>query len=210
MEIGKGIYLVIDPSMEERVLLEKLDALLDPRIAAVQLWDNFPAGRIIEPLIRHVCGRCSPVGIPVFINNRWECLRRTPVDGVHFDEIPPDFAAIKRAVGRPFGAGLTCNNDLAAVRWAAANGMDYISFCSMFPSTTATSCELVGLDTVREARRLFGERIFLAGGIRPGNVAQLTGLGHDGIAVVSGIMHAQDPKKALDAYYENITRDHEN
>lgn len=210
MEIGKGIYLVIDPSMDERILLEKLDTLVGSPIAAVQLWDNFPAESAIEPLVRHVCERCSPAGIPVIINNRWEYLRHTPLDGVHFDGIPPDFAAIGKAISRPFRSGLTCNNDLSLVRWAATHGLDYISFCSMFPSPTANSCELVEPGTVREARRLFGSRIFLAGGIRPQNLHQLAGLGHDGIAIVSGIMHAEEPKRALDHYYEELAKNHEN
>lgn len=202
--MNKGIYLVIDPAMDEHVLLEKLDLILGERIIAIQLWDNFGDHQSVAKLVQQVCERCSPANIPVLINNRWEHLRNSPLSGVHFDKVPQGLEKIKATLGRPFIAGLTCNNDLSVVRWAADHQLDYISFCSMFPSSTANSCELVDFGTVREAHRIFHKPIFLAGGIRPGNLNKLDGLDYDGIAVVSGIMNAEDPRKSISEYYEQL------
>lgn len=203
MEIS-GIYLVIDPAMDEKTLLRKLDALVDEPIAAVQLWDNFRKRQPIEKLIHRICERCLPAAIPVLINNRWEYLQHTPLHGVHFDHVPHDLEKIKAEIGRPFITGLTCNNDLTLVRWSADHKLDYISFCSMFPSNTANSCELVNFETVREARRIFSNPIFLAGGIRPDNLDQLASLEYDGVAVVSGIMNAKNTKETLKQYYQHL------
>lgn len=205
MELKNGIYLIVDPAMDEKILLEKIDRIVGSPIVAVQIWDNFQTGQSIETLVWQIHKRCSPAGIPVIINNRWEYLQHTPLDGIHFDQIPLDLAALRAAIARPFITGLTCSNDLSLVQWAADNQLAYISFCSMFPSATATSCELVDFQTVREARQLFKNPIFLAGGIRPHNLRQLTDLHYDGIAVVSGIMDADHPAAAIGRFYQNLS-----
>lgn len=204
LTIASGIYLVIDPSMDEKVLLDKLDIIQNEKIVAVQLWDNFRENQPIEKLIQKICDLCSATNIPVLINNKWEYLMNTSLNGVHFDHIPENFATIKAKVNKPFISGLTCNNDLSQVHWAAANQLDYISFCSMFPSTTANSCELVNFETVREAKSIFRKPVFLAGGIKPQNIHKLNELNYNGIAVVSGIMNAENPIKSIHEYYKKL------
>ena len=75
-----------------------------------------------------------------------------------------------------------------AVKWAAEHHVDYISFCSMFPSSSAATCEIVSYESVKKAAKIFDKPLFLAGGIYPGNIKQLKDLEYDGIAVISGII----------------------
>jgi len=202
--IGRGIYLVVDPAMDKTELYDKLDAVLAEGIAALQIWDHFRAGDDIPELINELCQRCHAVGVPVLINNQWPYLADTPLDGVHFDAIPPDYGVIQAAVGRPFRCGITCTNDRAPVYWARDHQADYLSFCSMFPSTTAGSCELVTTASVRQAKAIYGGPVFLAGGIRPDNIAELNKLRYAGIAVISGIMGSDDPGEAIRQYQKHI------
>jgi len=204
LTIAAGIYLVIDPAMDEKNLLYKLANILNEKIVAVQLWDNFRENQPIEKLVQEIYGLCSVKNVPVLINNQWEYLMNTALSGVHFDHIPENFECIKAKVNKPFITGITCTNDLAQVHWAAAHQLDYISFCSMFPSSTATSCELVNFDTVREAGNIFKKPVFLAGGIKPENIYKLSELNYSGIAVISGIMNAENPIKSIQEYYENL------
>jgi len=205
--IGTGVYLVIDPAMDKMELYDKLDAVLAEAaggIAALQIWDHFRDGDDIPELINRLCQRCHVNDIPVLINNQWSYLQHTPLDGVHFDVIPPDYGAIQAAVGRPFRCGITCTNDMAPVHWAHHHGADYISFCSMFPSSTADSCEIVAPASVRRATTIYRGPIFLAGGIRPDNLAKLKKLSYAGIAVISGIMGSDTPREAIRQYQKHI------
>ena len=202
--IESGIYLVIDPSMEEQILLEKLQVVLTKKMAAVQIWDNFQAEQNIVELIQKIHSLCAQHQIPLLINNRWEYLQTTGLDGVHFDEIPANLDKIKKEINTDFIIGLTCGNDLSHVKWAAKHNIDYISFCSMFPSSSVSNCEIIDYDTVKKATLIFDKPLFLAGGIYPKNMKQLDGLKFDGIAVISGIMNAEHPDKAIDEYYENL------
>lgn len=199
----RGIYLVVDPSMEEKTLLKRLQQALQEKIVAVQIWDNFTEGEILL-LINKICELCHAVEVPVFINNRWELLADAAVDGVHFDEIPEDINKIRRKLRKQFLSGLTCNNDLKWLEWAEKHQFDYISFCSIFPSTTSNSCELVDFDTIRKAKGRSSLPIFLAGGITPENIEKLNDLKYEGVAVISGIMNADNPGEAVQNYTNKL------
>lgn len=202
--IHSGIYLVIDPSMEKQTLLNKLRIILTKEIAAVQIWDNFKEVQNKESLIHDIYSLCAKHQTPVLINNQWDVLKTIDLDGVHFDEIPSNIDNIREELTKEILIGLTCGNNLEDVRWATSHAIDYISFCSMFPSSTVDNCEIVTHETVKEASLLFDKPLFLAGGIHPKNLNQLEELTYDGIAVISGIMNAEHPEQAIDTYRENL------
>lgn len=202
--IQNGIYLVIDPSIDRNSLLTKLQQAIIGKIVAVQIWDNFKPGCNVEQLINEISDLCRPQNIPVLINNDWRLLLDLELDGVHFDTLPYNLNQLKQNLGKEIIIGITCGNDLSVVRWADENKLDYISFCSVFPSTTANSCELVTFDTIKQARKITTLPIFLAGGIKPENIHLLNKLSYSGIAVVSGIMNADNPVETIKMYYEKI------
>ena len=199
-QIQGGIYLVIDPAMEEGILLKKLGLLLEEGLAAVQVWDNFGSESSIIPLLDKIRACCLPYAIPLLVNNRWELVRAAALDGVHFDRIPEDFDRVRSQMPSHAIIGITCSTDLSQVVWAEQKRLDYLSFCSMFPSSTATSCELVSFDTVKKAGEITRMPIFLAGGITPTHMELIRELPYSGIALISGLMSAPDPVAALSSY----------
>lgn len=204
--IQSGIYLIIDPSMDEEILFSKLNLIAKEKISAIQIWDNFKENQNIEELLLKIHEITSSNNISLIINNRWEYLNQIPFDGIHFDKIPENFIQIKKEINCDFIAGITCNNELSTIEYAEENQFDYISFCSMFPSKTANSCELVNFETVQEARNIFSGKIFLAGGIDLNNIKNLNELNYDGIAVVSGIMTAENPSETIKNYHQEIKK----
>lgn len=202
--IQSGIYLIIDPSMEKEILFAKLNLIVKEKIATIQVWDNFKKEQNTEELLLKIYEKASANNIPIIINNRWELLKQIPLDGIHFDEIPENFNDIKKEINRDFIAGITCNNELSIIEYAEKHQFDYISFCSMFPSKTANSCELVDFETVQKAKNIFSGKIFLAGGIDLSNIENLSQLNYHGIAVVSGIMSAENPSETIKIYHQKI------
>ncbi|MDT0642655.1 thiamine phosphate synthase [Zunongwangia sp. F363] len=206
-QISGGVYLVIDPSMKEELLILKLEQILKEKIAAVQIWDNFSSSEEEQvKLVDHISEICHEKDVPVFLNNKWKLLKKTKADGVHFDEIPEDFEYIRKNSKENALFGLTCNNDISVINQAEGHHLDYISFCSVFPSQTSNNCELVSFDAIKKARKITGMPIFLAGGIQHSNVTELKDLSFDGIAVVSGIMSAEDPGSATRNYINEIKK----
>ncbi|MBE9583268.1 thiamine phosphate synthase [Mucilaginibacter sp. JRF] len=201
-KITGGVYLVVDPAMDRSMLLSKLAPALKAGINAVQIWGNWLPHADKRSYIAAVSGLCRAYKVPLLIDNDWELLLdSTDLDGVHFDTIPENYPEIKKKVARPFLAGITCSGDLEIVRWADKNRLAYVSFCAMFPSISAGSCTIVMPSTVREARCITDLPLFVSGGITPENILSLRKLTpFDGVAVISGIMSADDTSLKVSAY----------
>lgn len=204
-----GVYLVVDPSMKQKVLLEKVEQALDGGVNILQVWNHWPGGMSKpdkEQLITYITEMAADYDVPVLINEEWQFLKTSPLDGVHFDEVPENYDQIKEEIERDFIAGITCSNDLDIVRWADDNEMDYISFCAMFPSPSVGSCEIVKAETVQLAREITSLPLFLSGGITPDKVDDLKGLDFNGIAVISGILKDDNPQQRASDYKEVVTQ----
>jgi len=202
MTIG-GVYLVLNPSMNKPTLLRKLKEALEGGVRMVQVWNNWPGSFSLsakQDLIQAILHITSAYKVPLLINEEWELLKDTELAGVHFDKIPEDYEAIKYRIKRDFICGITCSNDLEVIHWAEQNQLDYISFCAMFPSSSADSCEIVRSETVKQAREITQIPFFLSGGITPENMVGLQELDFSGVAVISGILNAASPKKSTFAY----------
>lgn len=207
-KIANGIYLIIDPSEQADKILGKLKQILGKSIAAVQIWDHFQNDiEHYKLLISDIVRLCNEKNVPVIINNRGELLEQFELSGVHYDT-----QAIaeqnRKYINRVSNiiTGITCNNDLRIVEWARDNHLSYISFCSIFPSSTANNCELVKFETIQKAKSIVDIPIFLAGGIKPENLHLLSTLEYSGIAVVSGIMNSNNPIDAVNQYNNNTKK----
>ena len=206
-EITGGIYLVLDPSIHRTELLEKLEQALKGGVGIVQIWNHWPESfsqSNKKRLIEEILNLTKMYSAPVLINDDWKLLKETELDGVHFDEIPEDFDRIRDDIQREFISGITCSNDLEVIQWADVHVFDYISFCSMFPSNSVDSCEIVRPETVKKSRRITDLPLFVSGGITPGNLSDLEGLDFQGVAVISGILSSDSPRESVYEYKQKL------
>ena len=202
-----GIYLVIDPAMERAVLFPKLQEALEAGVNILQLWNHWPTDATPEDkhqLIDEVLQLAAPFNVPVLVNEEWQWLHQTNLHGVHFDAIPNDWDMIRRTFDREVIVGLTCGNDAERIRWAEEQQVDYISFCSMFPSDSVDTCEIVRPDSVVAARKITQMPIFLSGGINPQHMIALNTLDFQGVAIISGIMCANSITERIRAYQQAL------
>ena len=205
-KIRGGLYLVLDPSMNRKELFLKLKEVLEEEIAVVQIWDNFSPSVDEGKLVNEICDLCHSRNVPVFLNNNWHLMKSTQADGIHFDIIPENFSKIRNELSADCMFGVTCTNDLSVIQWAHDNKLDYISFCSIFPSKTSNSCELVSFETIKKAREITSMPIFLAGGIQYQNIKELERIEFEGVAVISGIMSSENPGQATREYLSELKR----
>ncbi|MGN6417505.1 MAG: thiamine phosphate synthase [Pseudobacter sp.] len=192
-KIKGGVYLVLDPASLDDGKLKKVRQALDSGLAAIQLWNNWMDVKDRAAVVQYVVKLAKPFQVPVLVNENWELLTETDADGIHFDQPSQNLSLIRGAIGRPLITGITCGNNLDNVQFAIEQKMDYISFCSVFPSGSANSCEWVQPATIAAARAMSDMTIFAAGGITAQNLPALLPTGLDGIAVINSIMKAEDP-----------------
>lgn len=202
----KSIYLVLNPQMQEDLLIERLNLIIDKGISYIQIWDNFMKGQDIGKMITEIHAISSAHQVPLLINNHWKYLRDFPLDGVHFDSLPANLTEIKQNINKDFIIGVTCGNDLSVIEQATEQNVDYISFCSLFPSLSARNCEIVELKNIEKARQIFKKSIFLSGGIIPENICKLADLDYDGIALISGLMSVETPQTIIEEYKKRLNK----
>ncbi len=190
--IKGGIYLVANGGMDPVMLMNKLEQALQGGITIIQLYNITDDTEPTLSNINQICQLAHSFDVPVLINNHWYLLDRTLLDGVHFDKIPTDYAFVERSIQKDFLKGITCTNDLEIIEWADKKHFDYVSFCSMFPSPSADSCEIVSFETIQKARKITQMPIFLAGGLNRETLPKISALPFDGIALISAIMSADD------------------
>ncbi|UOB17173.1 thiamine phosphate synthase [Abyssalbus ytuae] len=206
LKIG-GVYLVIDPSLQKELLLEKLILALEGGVSMVQVWNNWSVNftkKEKEQLIVSIHRVTQKFNVPLLINQEWKLLKNTGMEGIHFDDIPQNFDRIKSEIKKPFIAGITCSNNLETIQWAETNNLDYVSFCSVYPSASVSSCEIVKEETIIKARQITQMPVFLSGGINIQNIEKLNKYDFQGVAVISGILNSESPKQSASDYNKNL------
>jgi len=144
--------------------------------------------------------------VPLIINNDIQLAKEVGAHGVHMDRYTVVPADVRKALGEQSIVGYTVGNDLERVRWAETVGADYVSFCAVFPTTSATQCEMIPLRTIRLAKSLTHLPVFASGGIDLSNVHLVLEAGVDGIAVISSILKAQNPEKTAKSFKEIVNK----
>ena len=201
--ITGGLYLVANPAMQDDELLKKIKQAVAGGVRVIQIWNNWPDHfdhQDKKVLIDKILNLVERWGIPVLINEAYELLAETGLHGVHFDQIPAAFDQIRTQLNDQHLLGLTCGNDRSTALWAEKHEFDYISFCSMFPSRSVDSCDIVNPEMVKEVRSVTKLPIFLSGGITVNNLKQFAHLDFDGVAVISGLLEDENPKQQAQKY----------
>ncbi|HEX7079457.1 MAG TPA: thiamine phosphate synthase [Gammaproteobacteria bacterium] len=203
-----GLYLVVDPKPGADIVLPKVAAALRGGVGLLQVWNHWGEGQDPVDFVARTLALGRAHGVPVLVHERPDLLDAAGADGIHYDAPALGPEEVRRAAGRAVLYGVTCGNDLERVRWAANEGADYVSFCAMFPSPSAGECEIVSLETVAAARALGDITIFASGGVTPENASRVLEAGADGVAVISGILGAEDPESAARRYAAALRAHH--
>lgn len=199
-EIKGGLYLVVDPSMQFDVLHAKIEDAIKGGVDIIQLWNHWNDADDKIKIAQSIIELSHRFNIPVIINENIDLLNNTDADGIHFDEIPQNFDQIKSILKKNSIIGITCSNDFSKIEWAINNQLDYISFCSVFPSSSVNTCDIVSKEIIIKTRAATKMPMFLSGGIDLENINSLEYSKLNGIAVVSGIMKADDAANAAQQY----------
>jgi len=195
-----SLYLVTDPAMTaRRGLAETVAAAVAGGVTMVQLRDKTsPPAAVIEAG-RALRARLAPLGIPLIVNDRIEVAQAIGADGIHVGPSDLAPAAARAALGPRALVGFSIN---AAGRLADfdAAAVDYVGLGPIFPTgTKADAAPALGEAAFAALRRRLPCPVVAIGGIDATNAARAIAAGADGVAVVSAICAAPDPRAAAHA-----------
>jgi thiamine-phosphate pyrophosphorylase len=195
-----SLYVILDRGAAQgRDLVEVLDAAVAGGCRMVQLREKeWPSGRLF-PLAERLRSRCAAAGVTFIVNDRVDLALALGADGVHLgqDDLPASGARPLLRPGMILGVS---THDAAQARAALLDGADYIAVGSMFPTPTKRDFQLVGPGLIRKLRGEIPVPLVGIGGITHDNVQEVIRAGADGVAVISSVCSAADPKNASERF----------
>lgn len=144
------------------------------------------------------CRRILPDGAWLAIHDRVHLAEACGADAVHlgFRSLAPEIA--RGLVEDRIAVGLSAHAADDPARWSAA---DYLFFGPVFDTPSKRGVlEPTGIDGLARALERSRVPVWAIGGIAAGSVESCIAAGCRGVAVLSGVLGAEDPGAACRAY----------
>jgi len=194
------VYLVASPQRPITRLLATVTAALEGGISVVQLRDKgayspedtVAAGRGMREL-------AHGFGVPFLANDDPELARRLDADGVHVGRDDPSPRIARALLGPKAIIGVTVYGKPGEESSALESGTDYLAAGPFFPSPTKPEEPVLPLHILDGVVKRSTLPVFAIGGVNADNAGLLARHRVAGVAVVSAIMDAADPRHATEA-----------
>jgi thiamine-phosphate pyrophosphorylase len=191
----KQLHLVTEPRSSPDELLRAVEQAVLGGVDWVQLRDKQASALAMHRQARLLQSITRDADAELSINDRLDVALALSADGVHLaGQSLPVEAAAALAAGRLL-VGRSVHAKQEAVE-AARDGADYVTFGHVFPSTSKPGLPPHGLDELREVVEAVDVPVIAIGGITADNLDAVLATGCAGIAVISAILSAPDPRQA--------------
>jgi len=201
MKVDLRVYALVDPERAAGRSLADLAGLLAAGGATlVQLRDKLRDTRPMIEDARAVAAALAPHNVPLLINDRVDVALAAGARGVHvgWDDMDPRDA--RRLLGPDAIIGLSIKT-IAQAEKAPLDVLDYVAIGGVFVTLSKNNPDppigLAGLKTIAGAIRSRSKMsVGAIAGIDAGNAADVVAAGADGVAVISALSLAPDPREA--------------
>lgn len=199
--VDVGLYVIVDPEHARIPLDELARRAVDGGATMVQLRAKAMPTCEFVAQARAIKAALAGTDVPLIINDRADVALASGADGVHVgqeDMTPHD---VRRLVGRHAILGLSIKS-VAQAASAPVELIDYVGIGGVFATSSKNNPDLpIGLAGLREIAsalraRAPGLPLTAIAGIDRTNTADVIAAGADGIAVISAVSLAADPRAA--------------
>lgn len=207
MKIDLSLYLVTDRGLSAgRKMEDIVEAAVCGGVTAVQLREKEASTRRFYEQAVRLKDVLRSYHVPLIINDRVDIALACDAEGVHIGQSDMPYELVRKLVGKERIVGLSVES-LEDVYVANKLDVDYIGISPVFGTPTKMDTAVpFGLSGVREVMKVSRHPSVGIGGINPANAADIIRSGVDGIAVVSAIMSAEDPREAANNLITIVTQ----
>ena len=204
------LYLVTDEKMSfDRDISYVVEQAVEGGVTMVQLREKELNTREFIKQSLNLKKLLSKYDVPLIINDRVDIALAVEADGVHIGQSDMPYEYVKRLIPEKMMLGLSVETLDQAVE-AEKYDLDYLSVSPVFFTPTKTNLYREwGIEGLRKLRSITKHKLIAIGGINSSNVAEVIRAGADGVAVVSAICAAEEPKatsKELKSIIEKIKK----
>lgn len=197
MKVDFRVCLITDrKAVRGGDVLRAVEEALEGGIRAVQLREKDLSGREMYRLAEAMRAVTAKAGAKLLVNDRIDVALAVGADGVHLGlaSIPP--ADARRLVGPAALVGCSTHN-LAEIREAEGGGADFVIFGPVYPTPSkAAFGPPVGVAALKDACAAARIPVFAIGGVTAANAGEVLAAGAHGIALISAVIAAADPRAA--------------
>lgn len=203
------VYAITDREMTGLSHGEQVRRLAAGGIRLIQLRDKTATPREFFREAQDAVRLARRLRVSVIINDRVDIALAVDADGVHIgqDDLPPEKVRALVGPGKIVGCSThSLEQAIAADRLP----LDYIAIGPVFPTLTKSDHEpVVGLELVRRVRQAIQKPLVAIGGITLETAPTVIRAGADAVAVISGILKAEDITQRAREFCQRLEREQE-
>ncbi|ENG7520184.1 thiamine phosphate synthase [Vibrio harveyi] len=190
------LYLVTDDQQDLATLKRVVRKAVEGGVTMVQVREKHGDVRAFIERAQAVKDILKDTDVPLIINDRVDVALAVDADGVHLGQSDMPATIARELIGPNKILGLSIENEEQLAE-ADFLPIDYIGLSAVFATPTKTNTKKHwGIDGLKMALETTSLPIVAIGGINESNIPQLSATGVHGLALVSAICHAEDPKAA--------------
>ncbi|MFN1533029.1 MULTISPECIES: thiamine phosphate synthase [Vibrio harveyi group] len=190
------LYLVTDDQQDLATLKRVVRKAVEGGVSMVQVREKHGDVRAFIERAQAVKDILKDTDVPLIINDRVDVALAVDADGVHLGQSDMPATIARELIGPNKILGLSIENEEQLAE-ADSLPIDYIGLSAIFATPTKTNTKKHwGIDGLKVALETTSLPIVAIGGINENNIPLLSATGVHGLALVSAICHAEDPKAA--------------
>jgi thiamine-phosphate pyrophosphorylase len=196
------LYVILDAALLPSDPIELTKNLLAVGARAFQYRNKTAPALELLHASQALCLTIRQQGGFFFVNDRADICRLSGANGVHLGQDDLNVAAARKVAGSDGVIGLS-THDLRQFEAAVESSADYIAVGPIFATASKKNPDpVVGVDFLRQIRKLTRKPIVAIGGITLDRVGEVINAGADSIAVISDILTAKNPAARVKQYLE--------
>jgi thiamine-phosphate pyrophosphorylase len=187
------LYVILDAALLTQSEIKVSQTLAEVGVRLLQYRNKSASSRELLEKSRALAPELASRRVTFIVNDRPDIAALAGTAGVHVGQDDLGVEAARTLVGSDKWVGVSTHN-LAQFRAAAETSADYLAIGPVFETASKANADpVVGIETIREARRLTRKPIVAIGGITLERAADVLAAGADCVAVISDILRAPDP-----------------
>ncbi|MFK8031653.1 MAG: thiamine phosphate synthase [Gammaproteobacteria bacterium] len=196
-----GLYAVTTAFYQDTPdLVERTADIVEGGACAVLYRDkNSPAETRLEQAnaLRDVCQQHK---VPLLINDDIDLAHRVGASGVHVGKNDSSLAEARAVLGSKAIIGVSCYASMRRAVQAQQHGANYVSFGSLYKSTTKPLAEIAPVNLISSARELLDVNVIAIGGITLDNAPSVIDAGAHAVAATTALYGAENSKQTAQAF----------
>lgn len=203
-KLPSGLYLITDQYIVKGLShIQIAEKALLGGVKFIQYREKLLSKRESYKIALKLRGITRKYNAVLIINNDIDIALSVDADGVHLGQEDFPVQAARKILGDDKIIGLSTHS-LKEAEDAQGLGVDYIGIGPIFKSITKDVREPLGIEIIKEVKRISRVPVIAIGGINEENVSDVITAGADGAAVISAIISREDITGAVKGFIRRV------